>query len=147
MAANVIGVFHFFFLQVKHHDAEAAGYVCQVVVEIDSVDALVAHDVFVLDVAHVAHVAIGIDEVDVGVGVGHKEFALAFAIAHRADADIRQPIDFVDDVDGIVVCVVIKQFVFGGCIHFFPNRFNGNDFLVGQMRAPMSDGNAFLRKA
>ena len=108
MVTDIISVFHLFLFQVEDHDAEAAGDVGEVAVEEDIVDALVAHDVLFLDVAHVMDGAIVADEVDIGVGIGHEQFALALIVADVADADVRQSVDFVQDIDGVVLCVIVE---------------------------------------
>ena len=84
------------------------------------------------------------DEVDIGVGVGHKQFALALVVGDGADADVRQPVDFVEDIDGVVLRVVIEQLKGGGGINLVANGFNVNHFLVRQMGAPVADANAVL---
>ena len=95
LVSNIVGVLNFFFLQVKNHDAEATGNVSQIAIESDLVDAFVAHDGFFLDVTHILDVALGINEVDIGVRVSDKKLALAFVVTHSADADVRQTVDFV----------------------------------------------------
>ena len=145
LVSNVIGILDFLLFQVKDHNAEAAGHVGQVTVKEDVVDAFVAHDVLIiLDVAHVVDVSVVVDEVDIGVGVGHKELALAFVVADGADADVRQTVDFVEDIDGVVLGVVVKQLILRGSVNLASNRLNANHFLVRQVGAPIADGNAVL---
>ena len=144
LVTNVISVFYLFFLQVENNNAETASHIGQVTIKVDMVDAFVAHDVLVLDVAHVVDVAIVVDEVDIGVGIGDEEFALALVVAYGADADVRQSIDFVEDVDGIVLGVVIKQLILSGSVDFVANGFDANHFLIGQVSAPVADGDAVL---
>ena len=144
LVTNIISIFYLFFLQVEDNDAETASHIGQVAIKADMVDAFVAHDVLILDVAHVVDVAIVVDEVDIGVGVGHKELALALVVAYGADADVRQAIDFVEDIDGIVLCVVIKQLILSGSVDFVTNGFDANHFLIGQVSAPVADGDAVL---
>ena len=139
--------FDFLFFQVKHDDAETAGHISQISVEKHVVDGFGAHDVLVLDFTHVFDAAFPVDEINVGVGVGHKKLALALVVAHCADADIRQPVDFVDDIDGIVLRVVVEQFILSGGINLGTDGFHGNHFVIGQMRAPTTDGNAVLGKS
>ena len=109
------------------------------------VDVLVAHDaVVVLDVGHVLDIAVTVDEVNVSIGVGHKELALAFIVTNGTDADVRQAIDFVEDIDGIVLRVIIKQLVLRGGVNLVSNRLNANHFLIGKMGAPVADGDTVL---
>ena len=89
LVANIIRVFYLFLFQVEDHNAKATSYISEVAIKKDMIDAFVAHDVFVLDVAHVGNVAFVVNEVDVGVGVGHKQLALAIVVADGADADVR----------------------------------------------------------
>ena len=49
-----------------------------------------------------------------------------------------------EDVDGIVLRVVIEQLVFRGSVDFVSDRLHPNHLLIGKMRAPMADGDAFL---
>ena len=108
------------------------------------VDAFVAHDVLVLDVAHVVDVTIVVNEVDVGIGVSHEELALAFVVGDGADADIRQAVDFVKDIDGVVLRVVIKQLILCGGVDLIVDGFHANHFMIGQVGAPVADGDAVL---
>ena len=144
LVTNIISIFYLFFLQVEDNDAETASHIGQVTIKADMVDAFVAHDVLILDVAHVVDVAIVVDEVDIGVRIGDEEFALALVVSYGADADVRQAIDFVEDIDGIVLCVVVKQLILSGSIDFVANGFNAYHFLIGQVCAPVADGNAVL---
>ena len=144
LVANVISIFHLFLVQVEDHDAEATGHIGQVTIKVDMVDALVAHDVLVLDVAHVGDLVIAVDEVDISIGVGHKQLMLAFVVAYRADADVRQAVDFVEDVDGVIFGVVIKQLVFCGGIDLMADGLHANHLFIGEMGAPLADGDAIL---
>jgi hypothetical protein len=108
------------------------------------VDALVTYDGLVLDVGQVFDVAINVNEVDVSVGVGHKEFALALVVADSADAYVGQTIDLVEDVDGVVLFVVVEQLILRGGINLVAHGFHTNHFMIRQVGAPISDGNAAL---
>ena len=147
LVSNIISILHLLTSQIENNYAKAAGNVGKVSIEKDTVDAFVAHDIFFLDVAHVTDVALAVDEVDIGVGIGHKELALTLAIAHRANANIRQSIDFIENTNRIVILVVIKQLVFRGRINQVSNGFHGNDFMIGQMGAPIADGDFVLSES
>ena len=144
LISNVISIFYLFLLQIENHNAKTTSHVCQVALEINMVDALVTYDGLVLDVGQVFDVTVNVDEIDVSVCVGHKEFALALVVADSADAYVGQTIDFVEDVDGIVFCVIVEQFKLCGGINLVANGLNTNHFLVGQVSAPITDRDTVL---
>ena len=95
-------------LQVEHHHPEARGQIGVALPEADMVDFLVARYFAALDVGEVVGDPF-VDDVDIGIVVGHDKALRGVVVGHRGDAHVVQSVALAHGRQRAVADVVAKH--------------------------------------